>query len=194
MTDRGTINTRNLVFLQLVLAFAAASLACTVDVGGPEPPQRPVSIGEDGAGVDQVWESALAGALQTGQLRVLFDEAQLTALLSQRLSNDEGSAFESPVVLLREGTIQLYGVGHQGPLRANVHLTITPILSQDGDLGFELTSAEFGPLPLPKGLRESLSALLTEALSGPLGTLATGVKITSVAIDSGELAIVGELR
>jgi hypothetical protein len=36
--------------------------------------------------------------------------------------------------------------------------------------------------------------LLTEVLSGPLGTLATGVRITSVAIDAGELAIVGELR
>lgn len=141
-----------------------------------------------------MWEDALAGAVGTGQVILLFDESQVTALLRERLADDENSAFESPVVLLREGTIQVYGVSHQGPFRANVYLSIAPVLTPNGELGFELTSAEFGPLPVPDSVREGISAILTEVLSGPVGSLATGVRITSVAVEAGQLAIVGELR
>jgi hypothetical protein len=177
----------------VLAALTSAALACTVDIGGPRPPETIDPSFDSSEDTRAAWDRALAAAVETGQLTVLLNEAQLTAFLARR-GADEGNALQSPLVLLREGAIQVYGVGQQGPLRANIHLTITPILSQDGDLGFELTSAEFGPLPLPGAVRESLSALLTEAVSGPLGTLATGVRITSVAIDGGELAIVGELR
>jgi len=141
-----------------------------------------------------MWEAALASAIDSGQVILLFDESQVTALLQERVADDESSAFESPIVLLREGMIQIYGVSHQGPFRANVYLSIAPVLTPDGGLGFELTSAEFGPLPVPDTLREGISAILTEVLSGPVGSLATGVRITSVAVDAGQLAIVGELR
>lgn len=179
--------------LTVLAALSAAAMACTIDIGGPVPDPSLVGAFASPEDPDATWENALEAAVETGQLTVLLNEAQLTSLLAERVSEGD-STFESPVVLLREGAVQVYGVGQQGPLRANIHLTITPTLSQDGDLGFELTSAEFGPLPLPEAIRESLSALLTEVLSGPLGTLATGVRITSVAIDAGELAIVGELR
>ncbi len=174
---------------------AALGLACTLDVGGPLPAETPALQTEaDAESVQQAWEAALAGAVATGQITLLFDEAQVTELLRERMASGDAPAVESPVVLLREGTIQVYGVGHQGPLRANVYLSITPVLTPDGELGFELTSASFGPFPVPKGIREAISAAMTEMLSGPLGSLATGVRITSVAIDSGQLAIVGELR
>jgi hypothetical protein len=189
------IQTPTPTLLRLSLSLAAAAVACTIDIGGPVPPAQPVSSDDSsGQAVDQTWEGALASAAETGRLTVLFDETQLTSLLVNRLADDPDAILESPVVLLREGAIQVYGVVHQEPVRGNILLTITPVLSQDGDLGFELTSAEFGPVPMSEGVRESLSALMTEALSGPLGTLATGVRITSVAIDSGQLALVGELR
>jgi len=175
-------------------ALSLAAIACTIDVGGPLPPDIPPSLPEgSGEGVGQMWQAALAGAV-SGQVILLFDESQVTALLQERMADDENSAFESPVVLLREEMIQIYGVSHQGPFRANVYLSIAPVLTPDGELGFELRSAEFGPLPVPDSLREGISAILTEVLSGPVGSLATGVRITSVAIHEGQLAIVGELR
>ena len=45
-----------------------------------------------------------------------------------------------------------------------------------------------------RGLRSSLSGVLSEALAGPMGTLATGIRVTSVAVSEGDLAIVAELR
>jgi len=68
------------------------------------------------------------------------------------------------------------------------------LLDREGRLGFELTSADFGPFPAPDGLRSSLSGVLSEALAGPMGTLATGIRVTSVAVSEGDLAIVAELR
>jgi hypothetical protein len=172
-----------------------AAIACTIDVGGPLPPDVPPSLPEgSGEGVGQMWEAALASAIDSGQVILLFDESQVTALLQERLADGGNSAFESPIVLLREGMIQIYGVSHQGPFRANVYLSIAPVLTPDGELGFELTSAEFGPLPVPDTLRDGISAILTEVLSGPVGSLATGVRITTVAVEAGQLAIVGELR
>lgn len=182
-------------WLVLPCLAAALALACTLDLGGPLPPETPEPRPDAQAdSVQQTWETALAGAVSSGQVTLLFDEAQMTALLRDRTAAGDDPAFESPVVLLREGAIQVYGVGHQGPLRANVYLSITPVLTPDGELGFELTSATFGPFPVPEGIRDSISAVMTEVLSGPLGSFATGVRITTVAIDSGELAIVGELR
>jgi hypothetical protein len=75
-----------------------------------------------------------------------------------------------------------------------VLLSISPILDADGTLAFEVTSADLGPVPAPEGIKESLSALVTEAFAGPIGSLATGLRVTSIAIEDGELALVGEMR
>ena len=71
-----------------------------------------------------------------------------------------------------------------------------PLLSpsQRQTTSFELTTAEVGPIPAPGALKDSVSAILTEAFTGTLGSLATGIRVTSLAITNGEMAIVGELR
>jgi len=43
-------------------------------------------------------------------------------------------------------------------------------------------------------LKDSISAILTEAFTGTLGSLATGIRVTSLAVADGQMAIVGELR
>ncbi|MBF8257497.1 MAG: hypothetical protein HW375_2404, partial [Anaerolineales bacterium] len=61
-------------------------------------------------------------------------------------------------------------------------------------LGFELSSADFGPLPAPEAIRETITGMLSEALAGPMGSRATGFRVTSVAVADGALAIVAEMR
>jgi hypothetical protein len=73
-------------------------------------------------------------------------------------------------------------------------LAITPLVDPDGNITLELTTAEFGPIPAPKALKETISAVLTEAFTGSFGSLATGIRVTTLAINDGQLAIVGELR
>jgi hypothetical protein len=90
--------------------------------------------------------------------------------------------------------IEIYGHTQQGVLAADVLITVTPVLQPDGTISFDVTSADLGPLPAPASLRQSVSAMLTEALTSPLGSLATGFRITTLVVDGGEVAVVGEIR
>lgn len=140
------------------------------------------------------WESAAESAATLGEVRLLITESQLTSLVAARLAEKPKPVLRDPQVYLRQGMLQLFGLVEQGPLQGTVLLSITPTIRTDGTLGFELTAADLGPLPAPEAVKESLSALITEALAGPVGSLATGLRITSIAIEDGELALVGELR
>jgi len=179
----------------VVLSMGAALLACTMNLGGPERlPSAPAASNAAATEVSQSWSSALAGAAVSGQLTVIVTEEQLTSALAARLAKDEQPVLQSPAVYLRDGTIQIYGLAQEGLFEATVRMVITPVLDHEGRLGFELTSADFGPFPAPEGLRTGLSGMLSEALAGPMGTLATGIRVTAVAVSDGDLAIVAELR
>lgn len=179
----------------LAISLSLALLACQIDVGGPAAPGEPIAAsGQSASEVAQIWQGALTAALRTGQLTVLFDEQQLTSYFAARAAAREESFLQEPQVYLRDGLIQIHGVTRQGALQASVLITVAPRLDPEGGLTFELTSADFGPLPVPEAVRASISTILTEALTTPLGSLATGVRITSVAIADGQMALVGELR
>jgi hypothetical protein len=177
------------------LVIALAALACQIDLGGPpeaELPARPA--GEPTTSLDQVWESAIEGAAQTGQVVVILDEAQLTSFLASQLAKQDQSVFSDPQVFLQDGRLRVQGTIQQGVLKAGLLVSIVPEVEPDGGIAFRIESAELGPAPAPEAVKESISAVLTELLSGPLGSLATGVRVTSLAVDGGQIAIVGELR
>lgn len=177
------------------LALGIGTLACTLDVGGPAAPGDPIPTSEAAAQeVLDAWKSAAEAAVSAGEVRLLINESQLTSLVAARLAEKDDPVLRDPQVYLRQGQLQIYGTVQQGPLQGNVLLSITPRLNADGTLAFDLTSADLGPVPVPEGVKDSLSAVITEALAGPIGSLATGLRVTSIAIENGELALVGELR
>lgn len=178
-----------------VICLALALLACQVSVGGPEPPGEPIPVSTQAAEqLGEAWQAALAGATTSGTVVVLLDETQLTSFLSLKLEAQEAPLLHDPQVFLRDGTIQIFGTNEQGPLEATVLVRVAPRLNPDGTILFEIVSADFGPLPAPDALRQGVSGLLSEALTTPLGSLAAGVRLTSVAVADGQIAIVGEVR
>jgi hypothetical protein len=140
------------------------------------------------------WRSALTTAASTHKLMIVLNEGQLTGFLLSRLDSQSDPILSHAQVFLRQGQMQIFGIAQQGPFRANVLVAIAPVLKPDGTIGFEVASADLGPIPAPDSVRESLSAMLTEAFTGSIGSLATGFRIQTLAIANGELAIVGELR
>lgn len=142
----------------------------------------------------RAWESAVAGAAGSGRLTLLLTENQVTSYLALRLAEEEDPLLSSPQVYLRDGAIQIHGRTHQGIFAADVLISVAPTLEEDGTISFDVTSADVGPLPVPDALRESVSAMLTEAFTSPLGSLATGFRITTLVVSGGEAALVGELR
>jgi hypothetical protein len=173
---------------------ATSTVACRLNLGGPELPAAPEVSDAAATVASTTWSDALDEAITSGQVSVILTEEQLTSALAARLAAKEDALFHSPAVTLRDGVIQVYGVVQQDPFEANVHLVVTPVIDGEGRLGFELTSADFGPLPAPEGIRETISSMLSEALVGPMGSLATGFRVTSVAVADGALAIVAEMR
>lgn len=186
---------RNITLLLSLLASVLAILACQIEVGGPQSPGAPIATIQGGQELlSSTWDQAFEAALTSGQVMVIINEAQLTTFLSSKLAEREDPALQSPQVYLQQDTIQIYGIVDQGPFLANALLAVQPQIEADGQLSFELTQADVGPLPLPSALKNTISALLTEAFTGTIGSLATGIRITSIAISDGEMAIVGELR
>lgn len=178
-----------------LLALAIASLACQIEVGGPEAPGDPISTLEGSPiQLSTMWEQALEAAITTGQVFVIFDEAQLTTFLAHEMAESDDPAILAPQVYLQEDTLQIYGIVDQGPFLAKALLIIKPLIDADGQISFEVTQADIGPLPVPGALKDTISAILTEAFTGTIGSLATGIRISSIAITDGEMAIVGELR
>jgi hypothetical protein len=166
-----------------------------MDIGGPAAPGDPIPTSETAAQeVLDAWESAAAESISTGEIRLIINETQLTSLVAARLAEKQDPVLRDPQVYLRDGQLEVFGTIQQGMFRGQVLLSISPVLDADGTLAFEVTSADLGPVPAPEGIKQSLSALVTEAFAGPIGSLATGLRVTSIAIEDGELALVGKMR
>ena len=172
-----------------------ASLACQIDIGGPERPGALIQANEQQATeVAQTWSQALDDAVSSGQVTILFNENQVSGFVTQRLQADPDPIIKDPQIYLRQGQIQVFGIFERGILKSAVLLRIEPLVDAEGQLSLQVVEVSVGPIPAPELLMESISAVLTEALTGSFGSLATGLRITSVAISEGEMAIVGEIR
>lgn len=195
LSQARTGSTQRLNFAALITAIVLVTLACQVNVGGPAPPGDPIPVSESAAEeLTRTWESVLDHAVETGQIMVIITESQMTSFLAFRLAEQENPVLHDPQVYLQEGKLEIFGTTTQGFVRAHVLVSVVPWVTEDGSIAFAIQSADLGPLPAPEALKESLSALLTEAFTGSVGSLATGIRITSLAIDGGEMAVVGELR
>lgn len=184
---------RTFALASILASLFLATLACQIDVGGPEPPYPLITADDQADDVTDLWQSALESALDSGEVMLVLDENQLNTFVAKRLAAED-SLLHEPQVFLRQNAIQVYGYATQGIIRANMHLSISPILDQEGRISFELTSASVGPIPVPEAVTNTISAILTEAFTGTLGSFATGIRISSLVINDGQLAIVGELR
>jgi len=189
-----TTHQRRSIGKWIIVLLAASTAACRLNLGGPELPPAPAISDDAATQAATMWSDALDEAVATGRVTVILTEEQLTSALSARWIADEDALVHSPVVTLRDGVIQVYGIVQQESFEATMRLVVTPVIDAQGRLGFELTSADFGPLPAPEAIRETVSGMLSEALAGPMGSLATGFQVTSVAVADGALAIVAEMR
>jgi hypothetical protein len=176
----------------LLLLLVTTSLACRVNLGGPEPPGPPIPVSDEAAAeVELAWNAA---GEDPDQLIVILSEQQVTSFLVDRLNDQIDPLLQNPQVYLRQGQIQIFGTVSQATWEANLAFIIAPGIDPQGNIELEVVSAELGPFPAPESVRESLSVILSEAFTGEVGPFATGIKLTSIAISDGQIALVGEIR
>jgi hypothetical protein len=183
-----------------LLTLLLTSLACTVFVGGPDYsslPAIPVSAAAIQSMQDEVKRAFEAGA-QTGTITLNFTEEQITSYVAARLKSDPSFQQDNkeplitdPQVYLRDGQMQIYGKTKQGMFTANI---VTVGVDENGQPKIDIASADFGPLPAPKGLTNAIASMIREAYTGSLGPVATGLRIETITIANGIMAITGRVR
>ena len=178
------------------------SLACTIFVGGPDYstlPQIPASTEAAQSMQDEV-KRAFEEGMTTGTISLNFTEPQITSFLAARLRSDPNLQQDSkpliadPQVYLRDGQMQIYGKTQQGMFTANIGIIVNVGVDENGQPKIDIASADFGPLPAPKGLTNAIAAMVREAYTGSLGPVATGLRIESITIADGIMTISGRVR
>jgi hypothetical protein len=189
-----SMNAKNRLQLALFVLILA-TLACTINVGGPDYPDTPIPVSTEA--VEQMKQSlqeAMATGAVSGQVTFVINEVQLTSYLAFKLQEQPDPFITSPQVYLRDGQIQIYGTAQSGYFLATARIIFTAYADADGKLAIELSEADFGPLPVPDGLKEAATAVVSEAYTGALGPVATGFRIEAIVISDGMMAITGRVK
>ena len=190
------------IFTIFLLTLMLTSLACTVFVGGPDYsdlPTIPVSTEITQSIQDEV-ARAFEEGMTTGTVTLNFTEAQLTSYIASRLQNDptlqqdNQPLITDPQVYLRDGQMQIYGKTQQSMFAANIGIIVSVGVDENGQPKIEIVSADFGPLPAPEGLKDTIEAMVREAYTGSLGPVATGLRIDTISIADGIMTISGRIR
>jgi hypothetical protein len=178
-----------------LFALVLATLACTINVGGPDYPDTPIPVSTEAVEqMKQGIQEALAAGAASGQATLLINEVQLTSYLAFKLQEQPEPFITNPQVYLRDGQIQVYGTAQSGYFLATARIVFTASADADGKLAIELSEADFGPLPVPDGLKEAVTAIVSEAYTGALGPVATGFRIEAIVIADGMMAITGRVK
>lgn len=193
---------KTLSFPLFLVALLLASLACTINVGGPDYSDRP-SIPVSNEAAESLREAIRrafeVGAL-SGQVTIHITEPQITSVLAQRLQTDqnleqdENPLITDPQVYLRDGQMQIFGRTRQGIFAANIGIIVAVGVDENGEPKIEIVSADFGPLPAPEGINNAISALIQEAYTGSIGPVASGLRIETISIANGLMTITGRVR
>jgi hypothetical protein len=186
-----------------LLVLVLTSLACTIFVGGPDYsslPPIPVSA-EAAESIKEELRRAIEAGAETGVVTINLTEPQITSYLAARMQtdpslqqSDKKPLITDPQVYLRDGQMQIYGKTQQGIFAANIGIIVQVGVDAEGKPLIEIKSADFGPFPAPEGLKSALTAMIEEAYTGPLGPVATGLRIESISITGGVMTITGRVR
>jgi hypothetical protein len=185
-----------------LITLLLTSLACTIFVGGPDTSDFtpiPASPGDADALREQIRQAFEAGAT-TGIVSFTITESQITSVLAQRLQsdpnlqNEEKPLITDPQVYLRDGQMKIYGKTQQGMFTANIGIVVNVGVDEVGKPRIEIASADFGPFPVPDGIKEAVTTMISEAYTGSLGPVATGLRIESIVIANGNMTIAGRIK
>ena len=182
------------VYLFFILLIFS-TLACSLFIGGPEFPDELVPVSaEEVVGLKVQIETALLTAAETGQVTIQITEPQLTSYLAFKMAEREDPPFSDPQVFLRDGQMKIYGKVERGFWNANVLITLNVYIDEEGQPKLEIVSADFGPFEAPNGLKQTLTAIITEAYTGSLGPVATGFRLENITIENGLMTVIGRIK
>ncbi len=189
------MKTKKYLYL-FIVSLVVSSLACSINVGGPEYPAQtvPASPTDAQALRDMIQQAMITGA-ETGVITLSITENQLTGFMAEKLAQQTNPPFTDPQILLRNGQMQMYGKVTQGWFTANMLITMNVTIDEiTGQPKMQIVSADFGPVPAPEGINNAVSALIDEAFTGSFGPVAVGFRLETITIADGIMTLTGRIK
>lgn len=189
------MKTKNHIYL-FIISLVISSLACSINVGGPEYPAQtvPASPIDAQALRDMIQQAMITGA-ETGNITLSITEGQLTGYMAEKISQQVNPPFTDPQILLRNGQMQMYGKITQGWFTANMLITMNVTIDEvTGQPKIQIASADFGPFPAPEGINNAISAIIDEAFTGSFGPVAVGFRLQTITIADGIMTVTGRIK
>ena len=189
------MNIRKISFFAGLVSLLCAVLACSINIGGPAYPDQHIPVSTDATGqLNSAVQTSVAASVDSGQVTLVINETQLTSYVSNKIAAQAQPLFTNPQVYLRNGEIQVYGTATQGYFLATIEIVVKAGVDSQGQLQIELTSADFGPLPVPTGLKDAVTAAIQEAYTGAIGPAAIGFRLESITVADGSMTVVGRTK
>ncbi len=164
-------------------------------MGGPAYPDQHIPVSSEAAkDLESSLQTAEAVGKVSGKEELVITESQFSSYLAAKLADQTQPFFADPQVYLQNGEIQIYGIAQQGFVQANIKIVITAGVDELGQPKIELASIDFGPLPVPAGLKDAISAVIQEAYTGAIGPSALGFRLESITVENGIMTIVGRTK
>lgn len=186
---------KKFAILPTISALLLSSLACSINLGGPIYPDAPIPVSTEAViSLQEQLKSITDSGMQGSTVSITLNESQITSFLASKLQSHPNPLFTDPQVYLRDSQMQIYGRAHQGYFVANVGINVSVNVDENGLPMIDITSADFGPFPVPEGLKDTITAILTEAFTGTLGPIATGFRLESITITDGIMTVTGRIK
>ena len=187
--------TKKIKMLSLAAALALAALACNMNLGGPPTPEESVVMSTQAAGdLVEAWSQAFETAKETGVVALTLTEEQLTSFLVLSMSQNESLPLTNARVILRAGEMEITGSYDTGAITANVGIVMEVSVNSEGAPVIEVTSGSVGPLPVPPELLAGVSQVINEALTGQVGSQASGFTLETIVITDEAITLNGTLE
>lgn len=178
-----------------LLGLLMTVLACTINIGGPAYPDQHIPVSTEAAAqVQSGWQTAVAAGAESGRVTLVVTEPQLTSYLAAQLQSQAQPLFTNPQVYLRNGQIQIYGTATQGYFQVNILIVVTAGVDSQGRILIDVTTADFGPMPVPASFKDTVTAAIQEVYTGAIGPAAIGFRLESISVANGTMTVVGRTK
>lgn len=178
----------------LMTLLVLVGLACSLPVNRSNDKQLdstevPVVVGP---ALEDQMATAAAELSATGQVTVVFTEAQLANYMAERLSTNTDAPLVNPQVLLRDGQIVVSGDLTVAFVKATATFTLRPYID-NGRLQVELVDAKMGSIPIPDDTLTTLTNTINQNLSGLTTIENRQFTLEQVVVADGTITLSGRL-
>ncbi len=175
----------------VALAFAAlwlAGLACggPPEASNPTPTYEPIPVSTEA--IQSLKDKFSSLGVVSGEVTVSITESELTSYFAEQLAAQPDSAFSDPQVYLRDGKLKLYLTVTTESLAVKAQIILNPMIV-DNRLQVSIESADFGPIPAPQNVLDSLTAVLNDKLLALASNLPNGVGLKNIVIADGQMTL-----